>query len=66
MELLHNLTDDQTGILACILLFVGSGMILTISYYVGQMTGKSQQVADTRPLANPQQAATTRRKSRAA
>ncbi len=43
MELFESLTDDQTAILGCVFLFVASGILLTVSYYVGQITRRAPQ-----------------------
>lgn len=36
MELFQNLSDDQTALLGCFAALVTSGLLMSVSYYVGQ------------------------------
>ncbi len=36
MDLLQNLSDDQTALLGCFAALTASGLLMSLSYYVGQ------------------------------
>ncbi|MCA9112669.1 MAG: hypothetical protein KDA52_22145 [Planctomycetaceae bacterium] len=37
MDLLQNLTDDQTALLGCFAALTASGLLMSLSYYIGQL-----------------------------
>jgi len=49
MDLLQNLSDDQTALLGCFLALAGSGLLMTLSYYVGQWNKATQLVTRRLP-----------------
>jgi len=62
MDLLQNLSDDQTALLGCFLALAGSGLLMSLSYYIGQWNQSAKPA--THRL--PQHRADERQKSKAA
>ncbi|MCA9076444.1 MAG: hypothetical protein KDA93_15555 [Planctomycetaceae bacterium] len=62
MELFQNLSDDQTALIGCFAALVASGLLMSVSYYVGQWN-QSDKVTTHRL---PQRQADETRKNKAA
>ncbi len=49
MALLQNLSDDQTALLGCFVVLSASGLLMSLSYYVGLWTKSEQPITHRLP-----------------
>jgi hypothetical protein len=61
MDLLQNFSDDQTALLGCFAALTASGLLMSLSYYVGQWNQSNRPT--THRLPQPQTNETRKNKA---
>ncbi len=50
MDLLQNVSDDQTALVGCFVALIVSGLLMSLSYYVGQWNKSEAPTAHRLPM----------------